>query len=189
MKDPLRRSNPVLAVIGLLLLAAGGYGLARSYGAFGADRADEPVLGDGVRGFVARNEGWFWPAAVVLAVLVAYLGWRWLRHQLGGDRVTRLDVSARAGGHPTYVHATAAAAALSRDVETYDGVRSVRTRVLSDGARPQVALTVDVDDDADVTTVSTRIDGHALPRFRQALEVEHLATSVRFRFVAPSARH
>lgn len=175
-----------VTTLGLLLLAAGGYGAARGFGAFGDEPADEPVLTDAARSFVDRNEPWLWPAAAVLALLVAWLGWRWLRRQLVGTRVTRLDVSERAGG-PTFVHAAPAANALGRDVASYAGVHDASARFLRDGSRPEVVLTVEVDDDADVTTIERRIEDDAFPRFRRALEVEDLDARVRYRFAAPSS--
>jgi hypothetical protein len=172
-----------VTLIGLLLLAGGGYGAARGFGAFGDEAADDPVITDAARSFVDRNEQWLWPAAAALAVLVAYVGWRWLRRQLVGTRVTRLDLSERAGG-PTFVQTAPAAAALGRDVESYPGVRRASARFLRDGSRPALTLTVEVDDDAEVTTVNRRIDEEAFPRFRQALEVDDVDARVRYRFGA-----
>lgn len=179
-----RADSVVLGLLGLALLAAGGYGVARGYGALGSRRADEPVLGREVRDLVARNGDWFWPVAALAALFVAWLGWRWLRHQLVGDRVRRVDLSDRAGDAPTYVQAAPAAAALARDVEGYPGVRSARARLLDDGGRARVDLTVEVDDRAEVPEVNRRIEAHALSRFRHALELDELAATVRFRFGA-----
>lgn len=172
-----------VTLAGVLLLAGGGYGAARGLGAFGEEASDDPVITDAARSFVDRNEPWLWPAAAAVAVLVAYLGWRWLRRQLVGARVTRLDLSERAGGR-TFVQAAPAAAALGRDVESYPGVRAASARFLRDGSRPEVVLTVEVDDDADVPAVNRRIEEEAFPRFRQALEVDDVDARVRYRFAA-----
>jgi hypothetical protein len=172
-----------VTLAGVLLLAGGVYGVARGLGAFGEEASDDPVITDAARSFVDRNEPWLWPAAAALAVLVAYVGWRWLRRQLVGARVTRLDLSERAGG-PTFVQAAPAAAALGRDVESYPGVQAASARFLRDGSRPEVVLTVEVDDDADVPAVNRRIEEEAFPRFRQALEVDDVDARVRYRFAA-----
>lgn len=175
-----------VTLVGVLLLAGGGYGAARGLGAFGEEASDDPVITDAARSFVDRNEQWLWPAAAALAVLVAYVGWRWLRRQLVGARVTRLDLSERAGG-PTFVQAAPAAAALGRDVESYPGVRTASARFLGDGSRPEVVLTVEVGDDADVLAVNRRIEEEAVPLFRQALEVDDVDARVRYRFAAGAA--
>lgn len=182
-----RADGAGVTLLGLVLVAAGGYGAARGLGAFGEGAAEDPVLTDAARSFVDRNGQWLWPAAAVLAALVAWIGWRWLRRQLVGTRVTRLDLTERAGG-PTFVLAAPAADALGRDVASYPGVASAAARLLRDGARPEVVLTVDVDDDAEVPAIERRIEGEAFPRFRQALEVEDLDARVRYRFAAPPAR-
>lgn len=176
-----------VTLLGILLLAAGAYGAARGFGAFGDEAADDAVLTDAARSFVDRNEQWLWPVAAGLAVLVAWLGWRWLRRQLVGTRVARLDLSERAGG-PTFVQAAPAAAALGRDVESCPGVRAASARFLRDGARPEVALSVEVDDAAEVTVVERRIEDEAIPRLRQALEVDDLDARVRYRFAATGSR-
>ena len=106
-----------------------------------------------------------------------------MRRQLVGTRVTRLDLSERAGG-PTFVQAAPAAAALGRDVESYPGVRAASARFLRDGSRPEVMLTVEVADDAEVPAVNRRIEEEAFPRFRQALEVDDVDARVRYRFGA-----
>ena len=41
---PDRLNRTLLTLLGLLLVAAGAYGVARGYGAFGDTRATEPVL-------------------------------------------------------------------------------------------------------------------------------------------------
>ncbi|HLM19669.1 MAG TPA: hypothetical protein VK549_17735 [Acidimicrobiia bacterium] len=71
-------NRTVLIVLGLLLLAAGGYALLRSYGAFGSDQAEEMLLVDDVHDWVRRNDDWFWPVAGVVAALVAFAALRWL---------------------------------------------------------------------------------------------------------------
>lgn len=181
-----RVDAPALTVLGLVLVGLGGYGAARGFGALGARAADDPVLTEAARSFVSRNEQWLWPATAALALLLAYSGWRWLRTQLVGTRVTRLDLSERAGGEATYVLAAPAAAALGRDVETYPGVRRASARLVRDGERPEVALTVDVDDDAEVASLNRRIESDAFTRFRQALELEDLDARIRYRFAGPA---
>ena len=89
-------------------------------------------------------------------------------------------------GH-TELLASGATAALARDVETYAGVRSARARMVSDHP-PQVEVTVDVHDDADVPGVRRRIEEHALPRFRTALELADVRSRVHVRLAERAGR-
>lgn len=186
-RHPDRLNAVVLTVLALALLVVGGYGLARGYGAFGDTRAREPVLTDDLRNYVSRNANWFWPLAAVLAVLVAWLGLRWLLAQIHAPAVSRLPVSADGPGHTELV-ASGATAALARDIEEYSGVRGARARMVDDHPSPEVELTVDVADDADVGSVRQRIEEHALPRFRTALEVGEVRSRLHVRLAGPATR-
>lgn len=182
-----RLNSSVLTILGLALVAAGAYGLTRGYGAFGERRADDPVLGDDVRDFVTRNGDWFWPLAAVLSLLLAWLGLRWLLAQLSTPTVSRLPVRADGPGH-TELTGAGATAALSRDIEEYPGVRSAHARLVGDDPVPEVSITVDVHDGADVPAVRRRIEEHALARFRSALELTKLRSTVHVRLAERAGR-
>jgi len=186
-RSPDRLNATVLSLVALVLLAAGAYGLARGYGAFGHDRAADPVLGDETRAFVTRNANWFWPLAAVVAVLVAWLGLRWLLAQIHGPAVTRMPVRAEGPGRTELV-ASAAAAALANDIDGYAGVRRASARIVADRPSPEVDITVDVSDDVDVGAVRRRIEEHALPRFRTALELTELRPRLHVRLSGPPGR-
>jgi len=186
-RHPDRLNNTVLSLLALVLLGVGGYGLARGYGAFGEARAADPVLGDDVRDLVGRNAGWFWPLAAALAVLVAWLGLRWLLLQVHTPTVSRLPVRADGPGHTDLV-ASGATTALARDIEAYPGVRGARARLVGDDPAPEVDITVEVADDADVGEVRRRIEEHAIARFRDALELSELRSQLHVRLAEPEGR-
>jgi len=186
-RGPDRLNTTVLTVLALLLIAAGAYGLARGYGAFGDDQALDPVLTGDVREFVADNADWFWPVAAVASLLLSWLGLRWLLAQLGPPAVSRLPVPADGPGH-TELQASGAAAALARDIEDYAGVRGARARIVSDHPSPEVEITVDVHDDADLPALRRRIEEHALERFRTALEISELRPTVHLRLADRAGR-
>ena len=186
-RSPDGLNRTVLTLLALLLLGAGAYGLARGYGAFGDDQADDPVLTSDVRDFVSDNGDWFWPLAAVLSLLVAWLGLRWLLAQIAAPAVHHLPVRSEGPGH-TELQAAGAASALADDIETYPAVRGARARIVSDHPSPEVEITVDVHDDADVPAVRRRIEEHALPRFRGALEVQELRARIHVRLAEPAGR-
>ena len=80
----------MLFLLGLLLVAVGGLGLALSLGAFEDWRADSPVLGEEVHTF-PDEQTWFWWAVVGAALLLALLALWWLLSQLRTNRVSRID--------------------------------------------------------------------------------------------------
>jgi hypothetical protein len=186
-RSPDRLNATVLSLLALVLLGVGGYGLARGYGAFGDARAADPLLSDDTRAWVSRNANWFWPVAAVAAVLVAWLGLRWLLSQIHAPSVTRLTVRAEGPGRTELV-ASGAAAALAGDVEGYPGVRRASARIVADGPPPEVEITVDVSDDSDVATVRRRVEEHALPRLRTALELTDLRSRLHVRLAERAGR-
>lgn len=186
-RGPDRLNSAVLTLLALALLGVGGYGLARGYGAFGDTRAGNPVLTDDGRDFVSRNSDWFWPLASVLALLLAWLGLRWLLAQLATTAVGHLAVRADGPGY-TELSGAGATSALARDIEEYPGVRSASARLVSDHPVPEVEVTVDVHDDADIAAVRRRIEEHALVRFRGALELTKLRSQVHLRLAERAGR-
>lgn len=186
-RGPDRLNAVVLTVLALALVGVGAYGLARGYGAFGDARAADPLLTDDVRDFVSRNSDWFWPLAAVLALLVAWLGLRWLLAQLSTAAVAHLPVRADGPGR-TELLASGATSALARDIEGYPGVRSASARLVGDHPVPEVSVTVDVHDDADIPAVRRRIEEHALVRFRGALELATLRSQIHLRLAERAGR-
>jgi hypothetical protein len=177
-----------LGLLGLVLLAGGGYGLAQHYGAFGAAQQHDSILLPDVRKFVADNRDWFWWAAGIAAVLVALLALAWLRSQLrlplpANNHLDRLDVDGR-----TRLDGGAAADALAADVQAFPGVSSVAARVWGDPTRPDVYLRVQLHDDAAVDSLRSDIETTGLDRLRQALQVEHLDATVDLRLASPQGR-
>lgn len=186
-RGPDRLNAAVLTVLALALLGVGAYGLARGYGAFGDARAGDPLLTEDVRAFVSRNGDWFWPLAAVLSLLVAWLGLRWLLAQLSSTAVGHLAVRADGPGR-TELLGSGATSALARDVEEYPGVRSASARLVGEHPVPEISVTVEVRDDADIAAVRRQIEDHALVRFRSALELTKLRSQIHFRLTERAGR-
>jgi hypothetical protein len=187
---PERGNRVILGIVGLVLLAGGGYGLARGWGAFGDRAAHQPLLTDS---FVHRNDRWFWTVAFLVAALVAYLGYRWIRSQLpttGRSEVIDLTPSDpdpdQAGD--TVVMAQGVASALAADVSAYLGVAGAAARI-EHGSPLAVDIRVELEDGADVEPVRRRLAEHGLPRLRHALETEQIDARMHVRLGDVSKRH
>jgi hypothetical protein len=181
----------VLGLLGLLLTGAGAYGLARGGGVLGREAAHEPVLGPGLRRFVGDHLLPFWVAVTLLGLVLAWLGWRWLRGQFPASKtVSELvfdDGNGPEGG--TVLSSSALTSALAAHLSTHEDVRWARARVLSGLPRPQVELRVGAYDDVDAGRLSDFVETEVLGHLRQALEVEEVDAHVELRLAGPPTRN
>jgi hypothetical protein len=177
-------NRTLLALIGLILLAAGVLGLARAAGAFGRQRASERVLTTAVRSFPDRH-AWFWWAVAGAAVIIALLAIKWLMTQLGTDRANRIDRTTNARDGYTVVHAGALAEAVEDDARSIPGVTSAAAYV----SHPlHVNLRVDLADDADIDTVRSTLESSTVRHVREALNQDDVPVRIELRPGPTAAR-
>ncbi len=175
-----RWNRLVASALGLALVGAGCYGLARSTGV-GGNRHD-PVLTAMLRREVVDNAGVVGGALTFLALVVAWAGWRWLRAQLlPAPSLGAVHLSDGEGGH-TWLDAKALAEAVTRDLQAQPGVAAGRTRVLGHPRAPAVDLHADLSADADLDDVRRQVDDVVVARLRGALERPDLPATVRYGF-------
>ena len=188
--NQLDRVNRIVGtVVGVALVVVGGLGLLRSYGIVFDDEAmDDPVLLAQLRDWIADNDAWFWWAAFVVAVVLAVLGWRWLRVQLlPSPSLNDLTVARTEGGRTT-LPTRALADAVTRELEDDPEVTGARVRVVGSERSPALDVRASVADGADLEGVRHRVESDAVARTRDALERPDLTASVRYRLGDPTAR-
>ncbi|GAA5041942.1 hypothetical protein GCM10023259_011160 [Thermocatellispora tengchongensis] len=168
-----------LTLLGLVLLAGGGYALARGLGAFGALRAMERIAGPREIVFFARSP-WIWWVIAAVALILALLALRWLLVQARRDAPTGLRLAEGPGG-VTEVESSGVANALESDVTEHPAVLRARAAVTGTGAEPGVRLRMVADEEAPVDELRHHLGARAIPRMRESLEVEHLPAEVRLR--------
>lgn len=154
----------VLTVLGLLLLAAGGLGLALSVGVFGAWRATYPVLPQEVSTF-PDSRPWFWWTVAGVLLLTSVLALRWLIAQLRTDRTTRLDRTTNARDGYTTLHASALTHAVEDEALGITGVTSATANVLERRGQ-RVFLRVGLADSADIGAVRGRLENEVVAHLR-----------------------
>jgi hypothetical protein len=171
-----RVNQTLLGLLGLLLLAAGGLGLAVSFGAFGD--AGAPVLPQGVRDYA--EQPWFWWAVAGVCLVLALLGLRWLLAQPSTDRVGRLDLTTDDRDGLTTVHAGALTDAVEAEVEGLRGVAGASAHLLDRGGR-RLTLSVDLAEYADIAEIRQALEDRVVGHARQAIDDPELPVDIELR--------
>lgn len=169
MKRPLvdRLNRGLLVVLGLLLVLGGLAVLLLSFGAFGRDRSNLPVIDDYTSSVIADAE-WFWPAMAGLGLVFAGLAGWWLLGQLRVQRLTRLTLASTGGG-ATHLAAAALTDAVRAEALAAPGVGRARAWLRHDSSRPDLALTVWLAEPYDLTDTLGSLERQVLPRAAHAL--------------------
>lgn len=174
------RGNRIgLAVVGLILLAAGAYVLARGLAVrpelLGSAHA--PLTDHDVRSYPA-SESWFWPVVAVVTVMITLLALRWLAVQARTDAVgdIALETSPRRG--TTRLPAQVLTDALEDDLTASPYVQRVNATLTGPAAARRLAVTVTATTGSDPATVAQRTS-QAIERLRQALDAENVQATVR----------
>jgi hypothetical protein len=185
--DALNRT--VFTILGLVLLAAGAYGLARSLGAFGDTQADESLLTSRITGNFSRIDDWFWPLVAFVFLVLAYLFWRWLKAQLTpAPSVSEIDLSRDSAEGRTRLLSSGATSALAEDIQRDPAVQSASARVRDDGRTPEVDVRVDIAENFDVDAARRRIEDEALQRFAQAVEADSVRAHLQIALAEATGR-
>lgn len=107
---------------------------------------------------------------------------RWLLAQVRRRSTNTTWHLSRDPGHgATHLDTSIAAAALADEVAAYIGITAASATITGPRSRPELHLRVTTEDQAPVSELRERIDTHALPRLRHALECAVLPTEVLIR--------
>ncbi|WP_280370713.1 alkaline shock response membrane anchor protein AmaP [Nocardia wallacei] len=182
-RPPAAVNRTVLGVAGVVVTAVGAVALAAHYGRLGWVDAASPVLSDRT-----HSPTWLLWGIVAVASVLGLACLRWATAQ-----VTRMPQPVRwrartpETGDRTALTATTVARPVSTDLEGYDGVRSAAAWVSGPGRAPELYLVVTAEPDADIGALRARVLDHAVPRLRQALEVETIPVTMELRFAKPQS--
>jgi hypothetical protein len=165
-----RTNRVVLALFGLLVLAAGAAGLAASTGVLGASFSRRTLFDNRVSDYFGHHGGWLWPAIAGGCLLIALACLRWILALLAStDRVGEITIPGGTDQGTTVLHPAALTDALTREISAYHGVDSAKGRVIGDGRDPHIVLTVIPAPSADLHVLYHRIETEALAHARRAL--------------------
>jgi len=185
---PAGLNRGLLTAIGILLLLGGGYVVARGLGLLtpvGGPTQDSgsPLLPAGT-----TLQPWVPYAVIAAAVVIGLLCLRWLVAQTGrraSSQTWRMSAGEDRG--TTRLDTSSAASAFADEIETYSGVSSASAVITGGRAQPELHLTLSVEEHASVNELRDRVDTDALPRLRQALELDELPTEILVRLGAKRA--
>lgn len=184
---PARLNRTLLALLGVILLLAGAFGLAFGLGLL---RALLPGLDPAVALLPAQLAAPSWAAyvAIVVAVVIGLLCLRWLLAQaLRRPKTGTWRLPADSGRGSTHIDTDHAVDAVVADITGYPGVAKASAALTGPRAQPALHLVVHTETGTDVGPLRDRIASHALPRLRHALELDTLPAELLLRLNTTSA--
>jgi hypothetical protein len=162
-----RRNRVRLALLGLLLFAVGVAGLLIGADRFDAPGADSAILREGLVARWDRYHPWNLVVVGVVALLLAWYGWRIVRAQFrrGGGRAPMGDLKYRAaepgrqdaGRGRTTVRAAAISRGTEAALERVRGVERAIVGLFGSPYEPELRARLDVDASADLTQVRRNV--------------------------------
>jgi hypothetical protein len=185
---PARLNRTVLALLGLLCLAAGGVVLLVGTGLLGEllpvpAAADSPLLPPGL-----LLPQWGPLAGAAAAVVIGLLALRWLIAQtIRRPASIGWQLSPDTTTGTTHIDSDTAARPLADEIEDYPGVRSATAHLTGPRQRPHLYLRVSADDHADISDLRRRIDDDAIPHLTRALSLPALTADMLLRLVTASS--
>lgn len=188
MTAVLRAVNRTLTgLLGLLLIAAGGYVLAVGLGVRPPSWWIRHSRHDVLLGAAERTRwqhSWWWPVVLVGLIVLFLLALWWLAAVLRRRRLTvvRVDTGDGAGA---LLRGRALEAALAADTARQEGVAHARIRLTGRRTAPGARMRLHLAPDADPETVLHALTTRTLPHGRDATGLAALPAEVRLR----TARH
>ncbi|MEU6127970.1 alkaline shock response membrane anchor protein AmaP [Saccharopolyspora sp. NPDC047091] len=168
----------LLGVLGLVLLLAGAAALVVGAGWLGRFRAQRPVLDPLLTQWAGGNRPLAFGVAIVAGIVLALLGLWWLLRALRPEGRPDLRLHGDAESSAT-ITSHALTEAMRADAESVTGVTRARVRMAGTDQRPNVRLTLALQEGTNVRHVWEELDAKVLSRARRALDVDALPTAIR----------
>ncbi|MEU0282942.1 alkaline shock response membrane anchor protein AmaP [Streptomyces sp. NPDC088147] len=180
----------LLALLGLVLLCAGGAVLARgldwavpSWWPYSGQRDVLLSRADRERW---RDQGWWWPVVIAaLAVLVVLALW-WFFAQLRRARMAEVLVDS-GDGEGALLRGRALESAVEDDAEALDGVARARVRLTGRRTAPSARVRLLMEPHASPGGTLNLLTAEALERARRSAGLRELPAEVRLRAVRHGA--
>lgn len=178
----------LLALIGLVLLCAGGVVLAQgldwsvpSWWPYSGRRDVLLSRADRERW---RADGWWWPVVIAVLVVLVVLALWWVLSQLRRARMAEVLVDS-GDGQGALLRARALESAVEDDAESLDGVARARVRLTGRRTTPSARVRLLLEPHAAPGETLNLLSAEALAHARNSAGLEELPAEVRLR----AARH
>jgi hypothetical protein len=181
---PAAANRTLLALLGLVLLAAGAFTLLTAYGVVHWIPKAHTVFPAG-----RQLTNWAPYAVVAAAVVLGLLCLRWLAAQ--GRKRPRTSSWQLADDPDTGVTVLSSATAvqpLADEVSEYPGVHAAGAWLSGHSGEPRLLLRVRTEHDTNLAALRQEITDEALPRLCQALDLTELDATIQFEPTAPASR-
>lgn len=174
-----RTNRTVLTLLAIILLAVGVAGALFSYGVFGANASKNELLKNQITDYIGQNSNWFWIAAAVVGLILAFLGLRWLvALSFSTDRVNELTIIGNKELGRTTLATSAITRAVVDEVKSYIGIHSASARMIGGQDAPELVIEATFDESADLASARDRIENEAIVHARRALDAPSMPVIV-----------
>lgn len=175
-----RLHRTVLLLIGIVMLGGGLGGLFAGSGVFGRKIEHQHLYASHAAHFIGRNGIWLWPVAALVSIALAALALLWLKAQSTSPKARAVIIPSTVKQGRTAVEASALTTAITREIESYRGVRSAQARLIGDAQNPHLQVFVTVETKVRLAEVRRRIENEAIAHARTATAPVALPTSLDF---------
>ena len=173
-----RLNHLLLVVVGLVLLAAGAYLIARNQGRLHGQPKSDRLYTHAESRWLAEHD-WIWIVVAAVAIAVGLVALRWLLVQPRIDRLRRLRLEADTAQHGrTLMGADVLTDAVEDDIAEYPGVSRARVLMTGHSDDPEIVVRVQAYPGEDLVDVHDRIVGQAVPDARVALDAPDVPVQV-----------
>lgn len=177
---PAGLNRTLLAILGLVLVAAGGFAVATHFGWLRVLDRGNPLIPA-----QAGPPTWAFYVAAAVAIVLGLLCLRWLAAQ--AFRRPRSGTWALEEGSDTgttRIDTPVAVGPLIEEIGAYQGVDSVSATLSGPREAPALHLWITAESGADLGEIRDRVEQQGLARLRQALDLEFVTAQIEFRFTA-----
>jgi hypothetical protein len=177
---PERLNRTVLAILGVITLAAGVFVLLVGTGSLRRlvqIPATAPLITPDT-----SPPGWTPWAVAPAAIIVALLALRWLIAQtIRRPQTSSWQLAPDTSTGATHIDSDTAAQPLGEEISDYSDVHAATARLTGPRQHPQLYVSVTADARADITALRRRIDTEAIPHLIQALDLPSLSADLLLR--------